>query len=407
MEQQNQLLMKVSTPKVRYRPFGLLAELTYRCPLHCPYCSNPVELAHTNSELTTEEWKRVMQEASDLGVLHILFSGGEPLVRKDLPELVAYAHELEMYTNLITSAIGFTRSRALELKEAGLDSVQISFQADEAQLADAIAGTKAHSRKLEAARMTRELGFPLTINVVLHRENMGHLSRMIALAEELDAQRLELANTQFLGWAFKNKEALLPTRSQVKEAHAIAEAAQVRLRGKMEVLYILPDYLGDRPKPCMNGWGRRFLTVNPMGEVLPCQTAGVIPSLLFDSVRQHSLQWIWHESPAFNRFRGTEWMPEPCQSCTQREIDFGGCRCQSFLLTGDAANTDPACSLSPYRNQLTALVENIEQHSITPPAFTATTTHTRPIHFRTNPKGLPVRLAQPTAPSRDRISTGG
>src|SRR2546426_2289705 len=385
MEQQNQLLMKVSTPKVHYRPFGLLAELTYRCPLHCPYCSNPVELAHTNSELTTEEWKRVIQEASDLGVLHILFSGGEPLVRKDLPELVAYAHELEMYTNLITSAIGFTRSRALELKEAGLDSVQISFQADEAQLADAIAGTKAHSRKLEAARMTRELGFPLTINVVLHRENIGHLSRMIALAEELDAQRLELANTQFLGWAFKNKEVLLPTGKQLEEAEKVAIAAQMRLRGKMEVLYILPDYYSDRPKPCMNGWGRRYLTVNPMGDVLPCQTAGEILSLRFDNIRQHSLRWIWTESQAFNPFRGTAWMPAPCRSCPRREVDFVGFRCQAVLLAGDAANTDPACSLSPYRHHLVAVVERVQQQSTFEGTRTDFGSHSQPIHFRTNP----------------------
>jgi pyrroloquinoline quinone biosynthesis protein E len=385
MEPQSQPIPDMRARKPRYRAFGLLAELTYRCPLHCPYCSNPVQLAQMSSELTTEEWKRVISEASDLGVLHILFSGGEPLLRKDLPELVACAQQAGMYTNLITSGLGFTRTRAQELKEAGLDSVQISFQSDQAELADAIAGTRAHTKKLEAARRTRELGFPLTVNAVLHRENMEHLGAIIALAEELDAQRLELANTQFLGWAFKNKEALLPTYAQVEEAEKVAAAAQARLRGKMEVLYVLPDYYGERPKPCMHGWGRRFLTVNPMGDVLPCQTAGAIPSLHFDNVRQHPLHWIWNESEAFNRFRGTDWMPEPCRSCPQRELDFGGCRCQAFLLTGDAANTDPACGLSPHREQLTAIVERVQQQPASTYSFTSPGPHSQPIHFRTNP----------------------
>lgn len=343
-----------------YRPFGLLAELTYRCPLHCPYCSNPVQLTKPGAELTTEEWKRVISEASDMGVVHILFSGGEPLLYKDLPELVTTAREAGMYSNLITSALGLTRARAEQLRDAGLDSVQISLQADEVSLADAIAGTKAHSRKLEAARLVRELDFPLTINAVLHRANIDHLENIIALAEQLDAHRLELANTQFYGWAFKNKEALLPTRAQVQIAERIAVAAQKRLRGKMEVLYILPDYYGTRPKPCMHGWGQRYLTVNPFGDVLPCQTAGEIPSLHFDNIRAHSLQWIWDESDAFNRFRGTAWMPEPCRSCDQREKDFGGCRCQAALLTGDAANTDPACELSPYRQRLVSVVERMQ-----------------------------------------------
>lgn len=354
--------MDMSTSQLpRYRPFGLLAELTYRCPLHCPYCSNPVQLSRSGTELTTEEWKRVIGEASALGVVHILFSGGEPLLYKDLPELVASAREAGMYTNLITSALGLTLRKAELLRDAGLDSVQISFQADVAELADAIAGTKAHQRKREAARLVRELDLPLTINAVLHRENIDRLDRIIALAEEFDAQRLELANTQFYGWAFKNKEALLPTRAQVQAAERVAVAAQKRLRGRMELLYILPDYYGTRPKPCMHGWGQRYLTVNPGGDVLPCQTAGEIPSLRFDTVREHSLAWIWHESEAFQRFRGTEWMPEPCRSCDQRVKDFGGCRCQAALLTGDAANTDPACELSPHHSRLVSIVENAQE----------------------------------------------
>lgn len=341
-----------------YRPFGLLAELTYRCPLHCLYCSNPLQLRQETAELTTSEWQRVIVEASQLGVLHILFSGGEPLVRKDLPILVSTAHEAGMYTNLITSARGLTRPRLQQLKEAGLDSIQISFQADEARLADVIAGTIAHERKRQAARLVREYGIPLTVNVVLHRANLARLPQMITLAEELDAQRLELANTQFLGWALQNRDALLPTRQQVDEAAAIARAAQKRLRGRMEVVYVQPDYYLDRPKPCMYGWGHRYLTVNPYGIVLPCQTASAIPSLHFDSIREHSLHWLWHESEAFQRFRGSEWMPEPCQSCPRKEIDFGGCRCQAFLLTGDATNTDPVCSLSPHHQTLVEYVEN-------------------------------------------------
>lgn len=343
------------------RPYGLLLEMTYRCPLHCPYCSNPTRYPDTNRELTTEEWKRVLVEASELGVLHALFSGGEPLLRPDLPELVACAREAGLYTNLITSAIGLTRARAEALRDAGLDSIQISFQADEAELANAIAGFAAHQRKREAALMIRELGFPLTINTVLHRANIARVPAIIALAEELGADRLELANTQFYGWAFRNKETLLPTREQIEAADEIVIAAKERLRGRMELLHVLPDYHGDRPKPCMNGWGQRYLTVNPIGEVLPCPTAGEIESLRFDSVREHSLAWIWAESEAFNRFRGTEWMPEPCQSCALREVDFGGCRCQAALLTGDAANTDPACGLSPHRATLLKIIANIPQ----------------------------------------------
>jgi pyrroloquinoline quinone biosynthesis protein E len=305
------------------------------------------------------------------------------LLRKDIVELVATARDADMYTNLITSALGLTRTRAERLREVGLDSIQISFQAHEAVLADAIAGTKAHHKKIAAARMVRELGFPLTINAVLHRATIDSIEDIIALAEQLDAQRLELANTQFYGWAFKNKETLLPTRAQVQAAERKALAAKQRLLGKMEVLYILPDYYGIRPKPCMNGWGQLYLTVNPIGDVLPCQTAAEIPSLHFDNIRDHSLDWIWTESEAFNRFRGTAWMPEPCRSCDRREIDFGGCRCQAALLTGNAANTDPACSLSPHRQQLVSIVERVQQQSEqSVPAFSSTLSS---LVFRTNP----------------------
>jgi pyrroloquinoline quinone biosynthesis protein E len=337
------------------RPLGLVAELTYRCPLHCPYCSNPVAYPGGVEDLKTEEWVRVLNQAAELGVVHALFSGGEPLLRQDLPELVAAARQAGLYTNLITSGVGLTQESATRLKEAGLDSIQISFQTDEPELADAIAGAKTHALKLKAAEVVRSLKFPLTINAVFHRANIDRMEQMIRLAERLGASRLELANTQFYGWAFENQKALLPTAAQLQRAEQIAMAAKERLKDKMEILYVLPDYYGDRPKPCMNGWGRRFLTVNPSGDVLPCPTAFSIPSLRFDNVRDHDLRWIWQESDAFNRFRGTAWMPEPCKSCDQREIDFGGCRCQAALLTGDPTNTDPACSLSPHRHTLTRL----------------------------------------------------
>jgi pyrroloquinoline quinone biosynthesis protein E len=344
------------------RPLGLLAELTYRCSLHCPYCSNPTSYPPERHALTTAEWQRVLVEAAALGILHVHFSGGEPLARPDLAELIAAARAAGLYTNLITSGLGLTGPRCAQLHAAGLDHVQISLQADEAPLADAIAGIDAHARKREAAAAARALGLPLTINVVLHRANIDRVDAMVALAEELGAHRLELANVQFYGWAFANKDALLPTRAALAQAERIAAAARERLRGRMKVVYVLPDYYGDRPKPCMNGWGRRHLTVNPVGEVLPCPTASAIPSLRFDNVRDHPLEQIWTESEAFQRFRGTAWMPEPCRSCDRRDVDFGGCRCQAFLLTGNAAATDPACALAPQRGVLEQLLERQDAH---------------------------------------------
>jgi pyrroloquinoline quinone biosynthesis protein E len=342
-----------------YRPYLLLAELTYRCPLHCPYCSNPARYPE-GRELTTAEWQRVFREAAELGVLHAGLSGGEPLQRADLPDLVAAARDVGLYTNLITSAAGLNEARLSQLKVAGLDNIQISFQSDEESAANRIAGAAMHRVKLTAARMVRAAGFPLTINVVLHRNNMDRLEEIIALAEELEAERLELANVQFYGWAFRNRASLLPTRDQIAAAIPLAAQAKQRLLGRMHILFVTPDYYSDRPKPCMDGWGRRFLTVNPVGEVLPCPTAKEIKELRFDNVRDHALDWIWRESAAFNRFRGTDWMPLPCRECEFREVDFGGCRCQAALLAGDAGVTDPACSLSPYRGRLTEFVESTQ-----------------------------------------------
>jgi pyrroloquinoline quinone biosynthesis protein E len=338
-----------------FRPYLLLAELTYRCPLHCPYCSNPMRYP-TGAELTTAEWARVFQEAAVLGILHVGLSGGEPLQRADLVELVAAANAAGLYTNLITSAVGLSGDKIRQLREAGLDNVQISFQADETALANRIAGTAAHDKKVAAAKAVREAGFPLTVNVVLHRGNIERIGEVIGLAERLEAERIELANTQYYGWAFNNRAALLPTKKQLETASAIVARERKRLLGRLRILFVTPDYYSDRPKPCMEGWGRRFLTVNPVGNALPCPTAGEIKGLEFDNVRGHSLGWLWNESPAFNRFRGTEWMPLPCRECEFREVDFGGCRCQAALLTGDAGVTDPACSLSPYRSRLTDFV---------------------------------------------------
>jgi pyrroloquinoline quinone biosynthesis protein E len=345
------------------RPYALLAEVTYRCPLHCPYCSNPTQM-RTDRELTTDEWRRVVREAAELGVLQIGFSGGEPLVRHDLAELVHGAREARLYTNLITSGVGLDESRARELREAGLDSIQLSFQSDRAELADKIAGAHAHQLKLDAAAIVRAAGISLSLNFVIHRRNIDRLPQIIELTETLNAGRVELANVQFYGWAFLNRAALLPTREQVARAREVATAAKTRLAGKIDIFYVLPDYYEARPKPCLNGWGQRYLTVNPVGDVLPCPTASsAIPDLRFENVQKRSLDWIWRESESFNRFRGTKWMPEPCRSCPQKEIDFGGCRCQAALLTGNAANTDPVCTLSPNRVHVDAVLRDLDRSS--------------------------------------------
>ena len=339
-------------------------------------------------ELTTDEWGRVMREAAGLGVLQIGFSGGEPLVRRDLAQLVQSARKAKLYTNLITSGVGLNEDRARELRDAGLDSVQLSFQSDHADLADEIAGAHAHQRKLDAAAIVRAAGISLSLNFVIHRRNIDRLPQIIELSETLSAGRVELANVQFYGWAFLNRAALLPTREQVERAREVAAAAKARLAGKIDIFYVLPDYYETRPKPCLNGWGQRYLTVNPIGDVLPCPTASsAIPDLRFENVRERALDWIWRESESFNRFRGTEWMPEPCRSCPQKEIDFGGCRCQAALLTGNAANTDPVCTLSPNRASVDAVLDDLNLSSVdtcdwnyrTNPSKAASTQFIRPI----------------------------
>jgi pyrroloquinoline quinone biosynthesis protein E len=326
-------------------PFGLLAELTYRCPLACAYCSNPLNMADYQDELATDEWLRVLLEARDLGVLQCHLSGGEPLLRRDLVEIVAGAYDLGLYTNLVTSALGLSRPRAEQLHAAGLDHVQVSIQADEPAVSDRIAGTPSFRRKIEAMAVVKELGWPLTVNVVLHRQNIDRVADVLRLAEEVGADRVELANTQYYGWAWRNRESLLPSRAQLDAAEVVVRAARERLRERMDVIYVIPDYYSRYPKPCMGGWASRQLTVAPNGDALPCPAAQALP-LPRANVRVDSLERIWTDSAVFNAFRGTDWMPQPCRSCDRRDIDFGGCRCQAFQLTGDAARTDPVCHLS-------------------------------------------------------------
>jgi pyrroloquinoline quinone biosynthesis protein E len=329
------------------RPYTLVAELTYRCPLRCTYCSNPLDWARRRDELDTATWQRVLREAEDLGVVQLNLTGGEPLVRDDLEALVEAARGLDLYTNLITSGIPLTRARLAGLRERGLDSVQVSIQDVRAEPSDRVAGLRSFDRKLEVAAWVKDLGLPLTVNTVLHRDNLDRVDEVVALAERVGADRLELANTQYLGWALLNRAALLPTREQLERARAVAGEARRRLRGRMEILFVTPDYYADLPKACMDGWGRRFLLVSPEGLALPCHAAHTLPGLVFDSVRDRPLAEIWRDSPGFNAFRGEGWMPEPCRSCDRRAIDFGGCRCQAYHLTGTAAATDPACRLSP------------------------------------------------------------
>jgi pyrroloquinoline quinone biosynthesis protein E len=339
-------------------PIGLLAELTHRCPLKCPYCSNPLELAGARAELDTHEWLRVIDEAAELGVLQIHLSGGEPVVRRDLEQLVERCRANEIYTNLITAGVLLDRARLDALAEAGLEHVQLSIQDSRADTANKIGGyAGGHQKKLEVAGLIRQAGLPLTVNAVMHRQNLDHLEEIIDLAVELGAQRLEVAHTQYYGWAYANRAALMPTPEQVEHANDVVARAEERLKGVLTIDYVVPDYYAKRPKACMGGWGRQFLNVTPTGKVLPCHAAESITDMTFETVRERPLAAIWENGPAFERFRGTAWMPEPCRSCDRREIDFGGCRCQAFALTGDAAATDPACGLSPDHERMVTMAE--------------------------------------------------
>jgi PqqA peptide cyclase len=329
-------------------PLALLAELTHRCPLQCPYCSNPVELERAAGEIDTAAWRRALDEAAALSVLQVHFSGGEPTVRKDLEALVEHAARVGLYTNLITSGVLIDQRRMDALAAAGLDHVQLSFQDSDDANADRIAGYEGgHRRKRTVAGLVRAAGLPLTINAVVHRQNLDRLEAIIDMAVELGAGRLEVAHVQYYGWALRNRAALMPTRAQLERATEQVVAARARLKGVLTIDYVVPDYYARRPKACMGGWGRQFLNISPAGKVLPCHAAESIVGLAFEKVGERPLAEIWADSEAFRRFRGTDWMPEPCRACERREIDWGGCRCQAFALTGQAQAVDPACGLSP------------------------------------------------------------
>ncbi len=339
------------------RPTTLLAELTHRCPLHCPYCSNPIDLARSQAELSTGDWKRVFTEARELGALQLGLSGGEPLIRRDLEELIGHAHSLGFYQTLVTSAVGLTRERAEKLKAAGLEHVQISIQDSDKEIAEKIAGTRSWDAKMQAAQWIKELDFAFTVNVVLHRANLDHLEELIDIAGALGADRIELANTQYYGWAVLNRESLMPTRAQIERSETIVDKAVEKYRGRMQIIYVLPDYYSEFPKPCQGGWGNFYLVVAPDGRTMPCHAASQITTLTFDNVREHSVGWIWEESSAFRAYRGDEWMKEPCRSCPRKHVDFGGCRCQAFALTGDATRTDPVCTLTSDRAIIDAMLD--------------------------------------------------
>jgi len=375
-----------------FNPLALIAEVTHRCPLHCVYCSNPMQLAGTQTELSTGEWASIFQQSGKLGVLHAHFTGGEPLTRADLTEVIAAARAAGLYTNLITSGIGLNEQRLQALVAAGLDHIQISFQDSREDSANWIAGAKAHAHKIELSRAIRRYKVAFTVNLVVHRQNLDHLEEMIAFIEQLHPERVEIAHTQYYGWALANRAALMPTRAQLEKAVVIVAEAEKRFAGRIRLDSVVPDYYAKYPKACMGGWGRRLLLINPAGKVLPCHAAEVLPGLTFENVREKSLEWIWQESSSFRRFRGEDWMPEPCRSCDRRTEDFGGCRCQAFLLAGDATVTDPACSLAPSHHIVESAVREANSNTtVTQPAPASSFVQLQKLSadlwaYRTNPE---------------------
>ena len=342
-------------------PLWLLLELTYKCPLHCVFCYNPTDFARTTDELATEDWLRVMREARALGAVQLGLSGGEPLMREDLEIIVAEAHKLGFYTNLVTSGVGLNETRIAALKTAGLDHIQLSFQDSTREMNDFLSSTRTFELKSKVAALIKQYDYPMVLNVVLHRMNIDHVEQILAMAESMKAEYVELANTQYYGWAWHNRDRLLPSRAQVERAEQVTQQFRERVGESMRVYFVVPDYFETRPKPCMNGLGSIFLTVTPDGTALPCHAARMLPGLDFPNVRQAAVDWIWRESPGFNHFRGDSWMKEPCRSCPEKTKDFGGCRCQAYLMTGDAANADPVCDLSPYHHVVTEAVARAEK----------------------------------------------
>ena len=337
-------------------PLALIAELTHRCPLHCVYCSNPLELQARSAELSTEEWSRVFREAAALGVLQADFTGGEPLTRPDILEIIRAARAAGLYVNLITSGLPLDESRLEALVQAGLDHFQLSFQGAQEETANEISGTKAHAHKLRVLEWLKHHRVAVTLNFVIHRRNIDQLPEMLSLAESSSATRVEFANVQYYGWAFANRDSLLPTRAQLTQSIDFLKEAQERLSGKIKIEYVVPDYYAKYPKPCMGGWGQKLMLITPNGDALPCHAARVIPGISFENVKSRGLREIWEVSDAFQKFRGEVWMQEPCKTCDRRTQDFGGCRCQAFLLAGDPAATDPVCSLAPQRPRVDAIL---------------------------------------------------
>ena len=352
-------LPQVSTAAIA-PPMWLLAELTYRCPLHCAFCYNPVDYAMNRNELSTEQWLDVLRQGSQLGAAQLGFSGGEPLLRDDLEQLVAEGSRLGYYTNLITSGVGLTEQRIAALKEAGLDHIQLSFQDSTKEMNDFLSSTRTFDLKARVAKLIKQYDYPMVLNVVLHRYNLDHVERIIEMALEMGVEYLELANTQYYGWGMVNRAQLMPTREQLERAEAVVNACRERIGSRLRILFVVPDYFEARPKACMNGWGSVFLAVAADGAALPCHAARTIPGMTFPHVAEQSLKEIWYESDAFNKFRGDAWMKEPCRSCDDKHKDYGGCRCQALALTGDAANTDPVCSKSPQHGDIVQIVRQAQ-----------------------------------------------
>ena len=379
-----------SAPRVG-PPLWLLLELTYRCPLHCVFCYNPTDFARTGPEIATADWVRVLHEARALGAVQLGLSGGEPLVREDLEVIVAEAHALGYYINLITSGVGLTRARIAALKSAGLDHIQLSFQDSTREMNDFLSSTRTFELKAQVAALIREHGYPMVLNVVLHRLNIDHVGEILEMAQALGAQYVELANTQYYGWAWLNRAQLLPSRAQLERAEATTQRFRERVGGQMQIYFVVPDYFETRPKACMNGLGSVFLAIAPDGTAMPCHAARMLPGLELPNVQAADIRSIWYESRAFNRFRGEGWMKEPCRSCPERSKDFGGCRCQAYLLTGDADNTDPVCELSPQHALVTDAVARAERaaraDSAQRPAGAA---REQPLIFRDHRTSIPV-----------------
>lgn len=370
-------------------PLWLLAEITYRCPLHCVFCYNPLNYAEDKRELTTDEWKEVLRQARKLGAAQLGFSGGEPLVRDDLEELIGEAHQLGYYTNLITSGVGLTEERISKMKALGLDHIQLSFQDSTKEMNDFLSSTKTFDLKNRVAKLIKKYDYPMVLNVVLHRYNLDHVGRIIEMAVEMGVEYLELANTQYYAWAHVNRDQLMPTREQLERAEAVVAEYRAKLGNKIRLLFVVPDYFENKPKACMNGWGSVFLAVAADGSALPCHAAKTLPGLTFPNVTEQSLDDIWYRSDAFNAFRGFEWMKEPCRSCSEKEKDFGGCRCQAYVLIGDSAAADPVCGKSEFHDEVKKIVLQGRQRPV----------EEKPLLYRNDANsmkfaGIPIREAR-------------